>query len=216
MLRIRRSTPVALRPPVLPGLVILGMCAFPLWASGQSSSATKQAQRLVKSARSQIGITLTYDGSYKRLKYPGGDVEPSTGVCSDVVVRAYRDIGIDLQKRVHEDMRRKFSAYPSKSYWGLKKPDRNIDHRRVLNLQAFLQRQGARLKKGTRPRPGDLITWNVAAGRPHIGIVSNNVNASGVHLIIHNIGSGTQEEDVMHDFPQTGHYRFFPPQRASR
>jgi uncharacterized protein len=164
---------------------------------------------VVRSARSQVGKTTVYDPSYVGLSYPGGDVPIGRGVCTDVVVRALRDaLQMDLQKLVHEDMRRAFSQYPK--IWGLKKPDRNIDHRRVPNLRRYFERKGWSLSvpkdKGSY-RPGDIVTCTVGGNRPHIMIVSDRTTAGGVPLAIHNIGSGTQEEDRLSDFPLTGHYR---------
>jgi len=166
-------------------------------------------QRLVEAAREQIGITVTYDPSYQRLGYPGGDVEPECGVCTDVVVRAYRRLGFDLQVLVHEDMTAAFSAYPQR--WGLTRPDRNIDHRRVPNLATFFARHGESLGTSTQAAdfaPGDIVTWRLASGVPHIGIVSDRVNAAGVPLVIHNIGRGAVEEDVLCAYEVTGRYRY--------
>lgn len=164
--------------------------------------------RLPELARQQIGVTVEYDGSYESLSYPGGDVPISRGVCTDVVIRALRHLHFDLQKEVHEDMRRNFSRYPKR--WGLKRPDRNIDHRRVPNLQTFFSRKGWSLPVTDNPedyRPGDLVTCTVGGNLPHIMIVSDRRNDEGVPLIIHNIGSGTEEEDALFLFPLNGHYR---------
>lgn len=164
--------------------------------------------RLAELARQQIGITVEYDPSYAILRYPGGDVPVHRGVCTDVVIRACRGIGIDLQKEVHEDMKKAFSAYPRN--WGLKKPDKNIDHRRVPNLRTYFKRQGWELPLSKAPaayRPGDLVTCTVAGNLPHIMIVSDRKAADGTPLIIHNIGAGTEEEDALFAFPLTGHYR---------
>ncbi len=159
-------------------------------------------------ARQQIGVTLEYDPAYVVLPYPGGDVPQDRGVCTDVVIRALRGIGIDLQQAVHEDMKKHFAAYPRK--WGLKRPDKNIDHRRVPNLRTFFRRQGWELPLSldTRNyRPGDLVTCDVADNLPHIMIVSDRRAPAGTPLIIHNIGSGTEEENALFLFPLTGHYR---------
>lgn len=166
-------------------------------------------QRLVAAAREQIGITVTYDPSYQRLDYPGGDVESDRGVCTDVVVRAYRRLGLDLQVLVHEDMTAAFATYPQR--WGLTRPDRNIDHRRVPNLAMFFARHGESLGTSTQAAdfaPGDIVTWRLASGVPHIGIVSDRVNAAGVPLVIHNIGRGAVEEDVLFAYEVTGRYRY--------
>lgn len=158
---------------------------------------------LVAAARAQIGQTVTYDPAYTKLAYPMGDVPPHKGVCTDVIIRALRRQGVDLQRLVHEDMRRHFSAYPQK--WGLSAPDPNIDHRRVPNLAAYFQRQGYQAD-GRDFRAGDIVTWNVGRDRPHIGIVSDR-RAGSRPLVIHNIGRGTQEEDILYRYPITGHYR---------
>jgi uncharacterized protein YijF (DUF1287 family) len=166
---------------------------------------------LIQAARSQIGVTTRYDGGYVGLSYPGGDIDRKTGVCTDVVIRALRDAhGIDLQVKVHEDMKRAFSSYPKN--WGLSRTDKNIDHRRVPNLQTYLKRQGNARPVTTVAKdyqPGDIVTWTVSKTLPHIGIVSDRLNKAGTHpLVIHNIGAGTQEEDILFAFPITGHYRY--------
>lgn len=178
-------------------------------------AAPLNSARLVQDARGQIGMTTGYDPAYRELAFPMGDVDARTGVCTDVVVRAYRRQGIDLQALVNQDMRRAFSAYPKQ--WGLRAPDRNIDHRRVPNLQVFFTRHGQKLPISQRAgdyRPGDLVTWMLPGSRPHIGIVSQRRSVPGVPLVIHNIGRGTQEEDVLFAFPITGHYRYLPPTAA--
>lgn len=177
----------------------LAPCAF----AGLSDSA------LVSAARAQVGVTLLYDGSYVRLAYPGGDVPIVRGVCTDVLVRAYREQGVDLQVLVHEDMRRAWDAYPKT--WGLTRPDRHIDHRRVPNLAVFFARHGTTLGVGRDPRDytaGDIVTWRLASGVPHIGIVSNRRAADGTPLVIHNIGWGTREDDALFANTITGHFRY--------
>ena len=169
----------------------------------------KAANELVSAARSQIGVTLRYDPRYEKLAYPNGDVPLERGVCTDVVIRAYRVLGTDLQALVHEDMRRSWSAYPKA--WGLKGPDRNIDHRRVPNLQTYLQRQGAALtpsRDALAYQAGDIVTWRLPPNLPHIGIVSDQRSPTGTPLIIHNIGAGTRMEDMLFSSPVTGHYRW--------
>lgn len=165
-------------------------------------------ERIVVAARSQIGITKEYDPKYTALKYPGGDVPIRKGVCTDVVVRALRKIGIDLQKEVHEDMLRSFSKYPQN--WGLKKPDKNIDHRRVPNLMRYFERHHISLKPANGFErtcvAGDVIAWDLGNGILHVGVVSDR-KAGGVPLIIHNIGSGAQEEDILLKYKSIGHYR---------
>lgn len=172
---------------------------------------TGAADRLVAAARKQVGVTLTYDAAYSRLDYPGGDVPLERGVCTDVLVRAYRDgLGIDLQVLVHEDMRRAFSAYPA--LWGLKKTDRNIDHRRVPNLQAFFKRAGAALavsENGADYLPGDIVSQMLPGNLPHIGIVADARSSDGARpLVVHNIGAGARLEDVLFAYKITGHYRY--------
>jgi uncharacterized protein len=184
-------------------LLCLLLFAVPAWAGAIDP------RQLVGDARSQVGVTLSYDPVYRQLDYPGGDVPLSTGVCTDVVIRALREQGLDLQKSVHEDMRAHFSQYPKN--WGLKRPDRNIDHRRVPNLMTWFQRQGMALKVSDQPadyRAGDIVTWDLGRGLTHIGLVSDRVGPAGTPLILHNIGRGTQEEDILFGFAITGHYRF--------
>lgn len=165
--------------------------------------------RLVAAAVAQTRSHVTYDGSYRRIPYPGGDVPDTIGVCTDVVIRAYRRIGVDLQVKVHEDMKRAFRAYPQS--WGLPGPDPNIDHRRVPNLQTFFRRSGAALPVSRDPghyRAGDLVSWMLPGNLPHIGIVTGERSATGTPLIVHNIGRGPQLEDVLFSYPITGHYRY--------
>ena len=163
----------------------------------------------VEAARNQIGKTLFYDPSYQTLIYPNGDVPIDRGVCTDVIIRALRvAYNYDLQQFVHEDMKLNFSKYPK--LWGLKRPDRNIDHRRVPNLKTFFQRKGWSLpvsKQVSKFRAGDMVTCIVPPHLPHIMIVSDRVNQNKIPLVIHNIGSGTQEEDLLFKFQLTGHYR---------
>lgn len=170
---------------------------------------------LVRAARGQVGVTTVYDGSYRVLAYPGGDVPPERGVCTDVVIRALREArSLDLQKLVHEDMRAAFGEYPSRRRWGLTRPDRNIDHRRVPNLMTYFRRAGHSRpvsRDAAAYLPGDLVTWDLGGGIPHIGIVSDRREPGGVPLVIHNIGSGTREEDILFKYTITGHYRLPVP-----
>ena len=167
------------------------------------------ASPVVRAARSQVGVTVTYDPAYVGLSYPGGDLPREKGVCTDVVIRALRDaLDMDLQKLVHEDMKRSFSAYPK--IWGLSKPDRNIDHRRVPNLMTYLERRGCSVavtQKAGDYLPGDLVTCTVGRNLAHIMIVSDRKGRDGAPMVIHNIGGGTQEEARLFSFPITGHYR---------
>lgn len=178
---------------------------------GQEKTTTQAS--LVGAARSQVGKTVIYDGSYKSLTYPGGDVPLERGVCTDVVIRALRSgLKLDLQVLVHEDMKAHFTKYPK--IWGLKRPDKNIDHRRVPNLQTYFKRRGwARqvTKKAEHYQPGDLVTCTVPPNLPHIMVVSDRRTEGGVPLVLHNIGAGTQEEDCLFRYPLTGHYRLNIP-----
>ncbi len=170
------------------------------------------SSEFVEAAISLEDSTVKYDGSYRRIAYPLGDVPADTGVCSDVVVRAYRLVGIDLQKRVHEDMKANFAAYPK--LWGLTRTDRNIDHRRVPNLRTFFARHGKVLSGSDDPNdyePGDIVTWNLRdkGSLPHIGIVTDRYSqAAGRPLIMHNIGNGQVLEDILFRYRITGHYRY--------
>lgn len=159
--------------------------------------------QIVQSARNQIGKTLRYDPAYTKLKYPMGDVPMEKGVCTDVVIRALREQNIDLQELVHQDMSRNFSVYPKR--WGLKQPDTNIDHRRVPNLMTYFMRQGWAVQD-TNYQAGDIVIWELKGNRPHIGIVSDR-KIGDRPLIIHNIGSGTREDDILYRYTITGHFR---------
>lgn len=176
--------------------------------------ADNSAGDLVFAALERTNHQVTYDGRYLSIPYPNGDVPVNIGVCTDVIIRSYRAIGTDLQKLVHEDMAANFKAYPSKRIWGLNSTDKNIDHRRVPNLQAFLSRKGEELaisEKAGDYKPGDLVTWMVSGNLPHIGIVTDKISfLSGNPKIVHNIGSGPQLEDMLFSYPITGHYRFNP------
>jgi len=170
------------------------------------------AARLVEAAIERTEHTVRYDGSYVSIPYPGGDVSAGTGVCTDVVIRSYRKLGIDLQKLVHLDIARNFHLYPARRLWGQTKPDTNIDHRRVPNLQTFFMRKGRSLRVSSKPsdyRPGDLVTWMLPGNLPHIGIVTDRVSRDGERpLVVHNIGDGPRLEDILFLYPITGHYRF--------
>jgi uncharacterized protein len=174
-------------------------------------NASPQLKQMLDGAIAQAGVTTGYDPSYVALDYPGGDVPEKTGVCSDVVVRAFRKAGIDLQKEVHEDIKAARSAYPNR--WGAINPDRNIDHRRVLNLMTYFTRQGKALPISSTAadyQPGDVVAWELTSGIDHIGIVTNMLSGSeDRYLIVHNIGAGTRIEDVLFAWTIKGHYRFF-------
>ena len=189
------------------------------WFSGSTAEKPKLAEissaeirKLLESAEKQTEITKSYDPVYTQIPYPNGDVPPEKGVCTDVVIRAFRNAGIDLQKEVHEDMTANFALYPQK--WNLAKPDTNIDHRRVPNLQTFFTRRGKSLPvtaKAEDYKPGDIVSWDLdGRGMTHIGIVSNFFNeATQKYSIIHNIGGGAVREDCLFNWKITGHYRYF-------
>jgi uncharacterized protein len=192
--------------------LLIALLALAAHASNAFADTDSRRTTLVASALAQVGVTTRYDGSYTRLAFPNGDVPLDRGVCTDVVIRAYRAIGIDLQQRVHDDMRANFPAYPN--LWGLKRTDRNIDHRRVPNLARFFQRHDASLPISDDAGdylPGDIVTWKLPSGVPHIGIVSDRP-AGGRPLIVHNIGAGTQLDDALFAFEITGHFRYLPAQ----
>ncbi|HEX6565453.1 MAG TPA: DUF1287 domain-containing protein [Chthoniobacterales bacterium] len=178
-----------------------------------ADSSQDQVTRLIAAARGQIGVTRYYDPTYTVIAYPGGDVPIERGVCTDVLIRAYREIGIDLQRLVHEDMEANFAKYPR--LWGLSHPDTNIDHRRVPNLMVFFARKGQSLpvsRSASDYLPGDIVTWQLPGGVPHIGIVSDTLVDESRYQMIHNIGAGTQCEDCLFRFKVTGHYRYLVSQ----
>jgi len=169
------------------------------------------ATKLANAALNRTKDMVRYDGNYVKISYPNGDVPAGTGVCTDEVIRSYRALGFDLQKLVHEDMLANFSVYPKQ--WGLPKPDSNIDHRRVPNLQVFFKRQGASLPVTNRPedyRPGDLVTCMLPGNRPHIMLVVPAPDGGPRPWVVQNIGEGPQLEDGLFEYPTTGHYRWHP------
>lgn len=185
-------------------LPVLFLQAFQVFAGEWRVDPSK----LISSARSQVGVTVGYDPGYRLIAYPNGDVPKETGVCTDVLIRALRDQGIDLQRTVHEDMKRNFGKYPQQ--WSLHKPDANIDHRRVPNLMTFFRREGLEVPITSAPadyRPGDFVAWNLGGGITHIDIISDKKSASGVPLAIHNIGAGAREEEILFQYRIIGHYR---------
>lgn len=168
-------------------------------------------QDLAEAAKERLGHTVIYDGAYQSIAYPNGDVPDDKGVCSDVVIRSYRSLNIDLQKRVHEDMLINFADYPN--IWGLKKPDSNIDHRRVPNLETFFKRKGKSLVISNNAKdyhPGDLVSWRLDNNLPHIGIVSSikSEKDPNRYKVIHNIGWGPKLDDMLFDFKIVGHFRY--------
>lgn len=191
------------------------------WIASQMPlrATPENGQRLARSARAQVGVTLGYDPRYTRVSYPNGDVPRSTGVCADVIIRVARDaFSLDLQQLVHEDMLRAFDAYPSRRVWGSREPDANIDHRRVLNLETYWQRAGARLWVANSPTPGDefvrplevgdIVTWRLDARLPHVGIVV--FRSADRANVVHNIGNGAEDTPLsaFHPHRAAGHYRW--------
>ncbi|HEY0080886.1 MAG TPA: DUF1287 domain-containing protein [Pyrinomonadaceae bacterium] len=175
------------------------------------SSGSPALDKLAEAAIERTSQKVRYDPTYFVLEYPGGDPPAEVGVCTDEVIRSYRKLGIDLQKEVHEDMRRNFDLYPKK--WGLRKPDTNIDHRRVPNLMVFFARKGDSLSLSLNAAdyaPGDIVTWDLGGGLTHIGIVVGVASSADPArlLIVHNIGAGPQMEDVLFNWKITGHYRY--------
>lgn len=197
-----------LLPQLALALLLLGFAA-PAFAKGLGL-------QLSAAALEQTAHHVIYDPAYRVIAYPMGDVPADRGVCADVIIRAYRRLGIDLQRLVHEDMAAHFRAYPR--LWGLVTPDPNIDHRRVPNLERFFTRHGRSLAATRNPadyRPGDLVTWRLGGRLPHIGIVTDQRSPDGARpLIVHNIGEGPKLEDVLFAFPLLGHYRYDGPVRG--
>ncbi|MBU5617409.1 DUF1287 domain-containing protein [Psychrobacter sp. TAE2020] len=174
-----------------------------------AASSISSGNKLAVDAKKQIGVTVSYDPTYRKLDFPRGDVAQDTGVCTDVVVRAYRLQNIDLQQLINVDMKANFSAYPNT--WGLKSTDKNIDHRRVPNLETYFTRHGQPLSVTDKAGflAGDIVSWRLPTSNlPHIGIVSDKLAADGTPLIIHNIGRGTQEENILFTYPIKGHFRY--------
>ena len=197
--------------------VLCGMGAGPV-ATAQSADANARQdllKRLVAAAGERTHHAVRYEPAYVRIPYPGGDVPADTGVCTDEVIRSYRAVGIDLQKEVHEDMEQNFSAYPRKWRWLSSHTDTNIDHRRVPNLMVFFSRKGETMGITQRAEdywPGELVTWDLGGGVPHIGIVVDKKSGdSGRFMIVHNIGQGPRMEDALFRWKITGHYRYFGP-----
>jgi len=187
---------------VLPRLLLIGLFL-----------SSFQEDFSIKLSTAAIGLThqrVYYDPAYFVITYPNGDVPGNKGVCTDVIIRAYRKVGIDLQKEVHEDMKENFNLYPQK--WRLKKTDKNIDHRRVPNLMTYFERHGISLKKSKDPidyEPGDIVTWDLGKGIGHIGIViDKKSNDNSRNLIVHNIGNGQEVSDCLFSYKITGHYRY--------
>jgi uncharacterized protein len=191
--------------PYIPILILL--CQIIIPAKAQESEFLL---RLSDGALELTKQNVTYDPSYFRIEYPNGDIPSDKGVCTDVIIRAYRKLGIDLQKKVHEDMSENFDKYPNN--WGLTRTDRNIDHRRVPNLMVFFERNGTKLPVTNMPEdytPGDIVCWNLGGGVTHIGFVVNKKSGDNKrYLIAHNIGAGQVIEDCLFKFKIVGHYRY--------
>jgi uncharacterized protein YijF (DUF1287 family) len=203
----------AVKAVIIIGVAVLALVSTEAMSERPAAPPSLAAERLIAAARAQVGVTTIYDPTFVKLAYPGGDLPPERGVCTDVIVRAYRDaFGIDLQKLVHEDMLANFKSYPT--VWGLKAPDASIDHRRVLNLKVFFRRKGRELSVSRFPvdyAPGDLVTQELPGGLPHIVVVSDARSQDGARpLVIHNIGQGTKIEDTLFVYRITGHYRYGP------
>ena len=185
----------------------LGLTALPLAPSIWAGTAARQIN-LIQSARQQIGVTTLYDPAYVRLAYPGGDVPQDRGVCIDVVIRAYRKaFDFDFQEVIHDDMASHFGAYPK--IWGLSRTDRNIDHRRVPNIETWLVRHGHEIHD-TNWQPGDIMTCRVGGNLPHMGIISDRKDRSGRYKAIHNIGLGTREDSRIWNYDRERRFRFLP------
>lgn len=205
-----------IRKPIL--LLTIFAVTLPALPQSNTTSQVSRQQFLTKIVAAAIERTqhsVRYDPSYVRIPYPGGDVPANTGVCTDEIIRVYRAAGVDLQKEVHEDMVQNFGAYQNQRRLQLSHPDSNIDHRRVPNLMVFFSRKGESLPITNRASdyaPGDLVTWDLGGGVPHIGIVVDRRDAqSGRFMIVHNIGAGPKMEDVLFSWKVTGHYRYFGP-----
>jgi len=199
-------------------LVAVAACSYFSFAQNQPSSESRKQeflQHLSTAAIERTHHSVRYDPAYVRIAYPGGDIPADTGVCTDEVIRAYRALGIDLQKEVHEDIQANFWSYPNHLRWMQIHADSNIDHRRVPNLMAFFSRKGESLAITANAgdyAPGDLVTWDLGGNVPHIGMVVDRKSpASGRHMIVHNIGAGPRMEDVLFNWKITGHYRYFGP-----
>lgn len=209
-----------LERPVFPVLVAFLLVLAPQNGAAQSNSNAESRRReflhhLVAAAVERTHHVVRYEPAYVRIPYPDGDVPADTGVCTDEIIRSYRSVGVDLQKEVHEDMTRSFDSYPQKSRWHLSHPDTNIDHRRVPNLMVFFARNGQSLPLSSRAEdytPGDLVTWDLGGGVPHIGVVVDQKSSQGGrYMVVHNIGQGPRMEDVLFRWKITGHYRYFGP-----
>ena len=205
------------RSVVFISVVVMALpLAFAQERSELPSARRQFLKKLVAAAIERTHHSVRYDPAYVRIPYPDGDVPSDTGVCTDEIIRIYRAVGVDLQKEVHEDMLRNFSAYPDERLWHLTHTDTNIDQRRVPNLMVFFARKGEALPTTTQANdyvPGDLVTWDLGGNIPHIGMVVDSKSPqTGRYLVVHNIGRGPQMEDVLFSWKITGHYRYFGPE----
>ncbi len=186
------------------------LCLVAFFAIGDGFAQDPFSTNLSVAAIDLTKQEVKYDPAYFSIPYPNGDVPPDRGVCTDVVIRAYRKLGVDLQKEVHEDMVKNFSRYPN--HWGLTKTDKNIDHRRVPNLMAFFSRHGIVKMKSLNPsdyKAGDIVAWDLGGGTTHIGILVDQRSADGKRpLVVHNIGRGQEISDCLFEFKVIGHYSF--------
>lgn len=199
---------------------VLAVCCIAQTKPASDNPRQDFLDKLVAAAIERTNHSVKYVSSYVPLHYPGGDVPADTGVCSDEIIRAYRTVSVDLQKEVHEDMVKNWADYPPKTKWRQTRPDPSIDHRRVPNLMVFFRRKGESLSISERAEdfsPGDIVTWDLGGGVPHIGIVVNVKSAhSDRFLVVHNIGQGPKMEDVLFAWKITGHYRYFGPRAQER
>lgn len=189
--------------------LMAALLSIALFTPAIAVNPISSGDKVALDAKKQIGVTISYDPTYRKLDFPRGDVPQETGVCTDVVVRAYRLQNIDLQQLLNVDMKSNFSAYPKT--WGLKSTDKNIDHRRVPNIETYFERHGQSLSMTDESsfKAGDIVSWRLPnSNLPHIGIVSDKSASDGTPLIIHNIGRGTQEENILFAYPIYGHYRY--------
>ncbi|MFQ3170726.1 MAG: hypothetical protein ACI9DG_000750 [Oleispira sp.] len=195
-------------------MILKKLLLMSLFLFSQNSFSQDFELDLVQAALERTNHNVRYDGRYISIPYPNGDVPENIGVCTDVIVRTYRAIGTDLQQLVHEDMVANFEAYPTKRIWGQNRTDKNIDHRRVPNLQAFLSRQGEKLvisSKASDYKAGNIVTWMLPGNLPHIGLITNKISAlTGNPMVVHNIGAGPKLDDVLFSYKITGHYRYIP------
>jgi uncharacterized protein YijF (DUF1287 family) len=205
----------ALRVALSANLVILSAALTAQVKPTEAAARQEFLKKLVAAAVERTQHAVRYEPAYVGIPYPGGDVPADTGVCTDEVIRAYRAVGVDLQKEVHEDMKKNFSEYPHIGAKPAKRPDANIDHRRVPNLMVFFSRKGETLANTERAEdyaPGDVVTWDLGGDVPHIGIVVDQKSAvSGRYLIVHNIGRGPKMEDVLFGWKIAGHFRYYGP-----